>query len=179
MRHRIVCAAFFLLASPVAPLAAQVPDSSRVQLSTRGGTEVVGTLLSTSGGRVRMRPDGWRDTLSVPFDSVSSLKVSLGMQRHVRRDLLIGGGIGMLAGAVSAASSYQACTSWCIYDYGRGGDAAIGGVLGFIVGGAIGGVVGAIKHEEWRSVPLPLTGRASLMPLLNGGRVGLAGSYRF
>lgn len=140
---------------------------------------MVGTLLSTRDDSVRVRPEGVASALAIPVDSVSSLQVSQGMQRHVQRDLLIGGGIGMVAAAVSAASSYQACTSWCIYDYGRGGDAAIAGVIGFIAGGTIGAVVGAIKHEEWRSVPVPQRRAASLTPFFNGGRVGLLGSLRF
>lgn len=180
MRHRIVCAAVLLLASSVAPLAAQVPDSSRVRVSTRSGSQWTGILLSTRADTLHMRPAGWGDALAIPFDSISSLKVSEGTQRHVRKDALIGAGIGMLTGAVLAAASYQDCTgSWCLYDYGRGGDAVFGGALGLFVGGAIGGVVGAIKREEWRSVPVPQRRSASVMPLLEAGHVGLVASIRF
>lgn len=180
MRHRIVCAAMILLASSVAPLAAQVPDSSRVRVSTRGGTQWTGILLSTRPDTLRMRPEGSGDALAIPVDSIRSLKVSEGMQRHVRKDVLVGAGIGMVVGGVLAAASYQKCTgSWCIYDYGPGGDAVFGGALGLFVGGTIGAVTGSIKREEWRSVPLPQRRSASVMPMLTGGRVGLVGSVRF
>lgn len=179
MRHRTVCAALFVLVSAVGPLAAQAPDSSRVRVSTQNGAKIVGTLLSTRDDGVSVRPEGRSDGVVIAFDSISKLQVSQGMQRHVTRDLLVGGGIGLLTGAALAAASYKPCTSWCIMDYGRGGDAFFGGVLGFAVGGAIGGAVGFIKSEEWRTVSIARRHDASLRPSLGGGRVGIVASLRF
>lgn len=165
------------LAAP-APLCAQESaglrpgDRVRVEASQQSGTFLVTVLADeelvledTDGREVR-----------VPHASLSRLLVDRGPRSRgsgALRGLAIGGGAGVLAGAVIGfADGDDDCPSdsWCLFQMTAGEKASIGAVVFGLVGGVVGATLGAGNPgHRWEALRLPLT--------MNGG-AGAAGGFR-
>jgi hypothetical protein len=163
--HLIVNLAVLLLATVGAQAAAaQVSPGSRVRVridSPPPPHVVIGTVQSIDADTLALAPEGNGAVEHIPVSAIGQLEVSRGRD-VVASHVLIGAGLGALAGgAVAAATSSCASGEWfCLK-----GLAIMGGV---VLGGGVGAVVGAlIKGEKWRNVPLQPT--VSFAPLPGGG----------
>ncbi len=133
-----------------------------------------GRVVSLSGDSLVLALAGEGDArLALPRKDVTQAWVSAGQHRET----LVGMGIGFLAGAAVGAAlgalAYQPCTGdFCILDFGRGGEAAMAGLLLGGVGLVLGGIAGYGTHgQSWEPALLPLT-TVSRTPA--GHAVGLA-----
>ena len=117
------------------------------------------------------------DTLAVPLDRVTELRVSRGRKPARSLGAGIGAVVGAVVGLVVGVATYQECEV-CYFDVGVEGNALGGALFGGLVGTVAGFVVGNfVLIDRWVDVPLQRV-RVSLGPRPHG-RLGLGASVRF
>lgn len=169
----------------------------RVQVTalTYGYDRTEGTVVATRGREIvlaveRSRPGPDRRfsqtatvNVTVSLDSVSGLWMPAGTRIHPGAGAVIGGLLGIVAGALAYAPPPTRCTdnSLCFEKLGeiggRMGSATIGGLVGVGIGALIGS---AIHTTRWSPVsPADLDRlRATIAPL-PAGRLGLGAAVAF
>jgi len=106
----------------------------KIQVVETNSKKDSGTFVSVSDTAISLQEKAGAQTIQ--RKDVRSVKLM--KHAHRLRNTLIGAGVGAGAGAGIGAASYHPCN--CFIDLGRGGQAAIGAVIGF-VGGAVVGVL--------------------------------------
>lgn len=152
--------------------ALQPGDRVRVEAPPQRGTYLVTALAD--GELVLEGADGRE--VRIPHARLSRLDVDRGPRSRgsgALKGLAIGGGAGIIAGAVVGyASGDDECDpgSWCIMTMTAGQKAGVGAVVLGSVGGAVGAAFGAVSPgRRWEGLRLPLT--------LDGG-AGPVGGFR-
>lgn len=169
-----------------APQAVRAQDASvlgagvRVRLVTPRleADQQTGKVVTSTSDTIVFRSEANPVTRSIPVADIASIEISGGMETHRGRDaiygLLIGGGVGAIAGALSYKKPDPNCWLFCET---RSGDTVGGGVFFGLVGTLVGAfIVGSFdKTERW--VPLRKTAHVFLAPGSGGLRVGLSRSF--
>lgn len=92
------------------------------------------------------------DTLRLGFVDTSRLQISRGIHQRKLKGAMMGLLIGVAVGAVAGAVTYEETNceieTWVCIDPGRGGTAAMAGVLGGLSGAVVGVIVGAMRPAE-------------------------------
>jgi hypothetical protein len=137
----------------------------------------VGTLVKLESDTVTLVDGASGAVTELPTSSILRVEVSQGRRRHTRRGLLIGAGIGLLAGAL-AWSGYS--ETGC----GRRGETyrdcpqdTAGAIAVFATSAAVGAWLGHRKQtEQWADAPLQRLS-LSVRPARRGAAVALAMSF--
>jgi len=111
---------------------------------------VKGTLEGTSGDTLFIRPGNGAAAVAVSPREGRRILYYNGRRSSVGRGLLIGGGVGVVAGAIIGFAGGEDCSGneWLCFD--RGTMAAMGALGMGAVGLAAGLIVGAMSpHEVW------------------------------
>ena len=162
MTRKTVLLVVSALALAAPAVGQELQPGTRVRVTApivHGGSRFVGTVASTSGGRILLRldptirQDAHGDTISIPRSLVRQVEVSLGPSYgHGRRDaartgalagLAAGVGLGMVFGAGSDRNGVKNPWTTSLW---------LGPALGAI-GAGTGALVGSEEHEQWRVVP--------------------------
>jgi hypothetical protein len=87
-------------------------------------------------------------------NDITRIDILRGTHSHKLTGALIGFALvgGITAGI--AAATWKKPSGFAV-DFGRGGDAALAGLLGGLAGGAVGLLVGARETDTWVPVKLP------------------------
>jgi hypothetical protein len=95
--------------------------------------------------------------ISIATPNIVRLEVVTGQHTQKAKGAMVGLLIGVAAGAVLGAATYQKpdCTGFCVYPDSRSFDAFVGGVLLGGVGAVVGTLVGAHPTETWTPVAIP------------------------
>jgi len=135
--------------------------------------ELVGTVSSMNDGKLMLRHNGQGAPLTLPFESINRLEISLGGSSRTSSffkgaglGLLLGGGVGALIGATAESDSYDPLAGGII----------LGGVLGMLTGGIIGLVIGG---EDWEEIEGPFDGIDVGVSRRRQGELSLSLSRRF
>ncbi len=152
---------FLLATSAAAQHVRDLQPGATVRIRAAGAERPYeGRLVSLSRDSLVLALAGEGDSrVALPRESVA--RAWIATSQH--RETLAGLGIGFLAGAAVGAAlgalAYQPCTGdFCILDFGRGGEAAMAGVLLGGVGLVLGGIAGYCTHgQNWEPALLPLT----------------------
>ncbi len=120
---------------------------SRIRLSAPAVTKrrIEGTIIEMDVRSLLIGTED-RSTLSVPRQAITKLDVSLGKHRQVRKGILIGGGIGAIALALTLSSYITESSGWVTV--------LTGGFAGGAMWGA--GIGALIKKDRWSAVPIEL-----------------------
>ncbi len=158
----LVCASMlapgFVLAGDAAGGAPDVEVGKKALIKTRT-IEVEGTISSLANDTIEVSTDG--GLRSVPRKEITSLDILVGKKNHALLGGLIGGGAGLLVGAVKPKGTVTTTCNYTYDRYGnRSGDCSSEGgssravmiVGGTAVGALAGGIVGRlIRTDKWRS----------------------------
>jgi len=131
---------------------------------------VKGTLEEVTRDSLRVRPPGAGPAVSVWMGAQTQVFVFTGRRSSAGRGAAIGGGVGVLAGAVMGFAGGEDCSRNEFLCFDRGSLAAAGAVaLGGV--GLIGGlIVGALSsHDTWAR----LESRAAVGPIVAPSRRGI------
>ena len=140
-----------------------------------------GFVLSVDSGGLEMQPE-LGPPLYVPLGSLRVLQRHSGRRSHVLHGLMIGGGIGALAGLMSSAIATSECAQDTTATASQGfcgtNAALTSGAIGSVAGTAIGAVIGAVfRSDRWEDIPFD---RFGLWQRGRPGRgLGLRLSVRF
>jgi hypothetical protein len=146
--------------------------------AVRPPQKIVGTLLSVSGDSLLLATDGGDGQVVVPLVSASRIQVVRGSKRATSRGTGIGAVLGGVLGLVGAVATYQECEGFCPADFGPGGTAVGGLLLGGLLGAGVGAVVGSlVTIDRWVDMPVQRM-RVSLGPQPHG-RFGFGASVTF
>jgi hypothetical protein len=140
-------------------------------------TPVTGTVRSWNPDSVWFQPENDSAVLGLPIGEVNSVEWPVAQRRQTTRGLLIGGGLGAVAGAIAGAETAGDCTGWLCFSSGE--MALIGGLGGLVVGGVVGGVVGALTHWTRWEHGEPGGRRIAVAPLISPKGGGVAMSLTF
>jgi len=183
LRKFLVSAVAVISAAGAVPIGAQrapmLGVGARVRLAAPliDDSETTGKILSATGDTIQFRSDSRPVTRTLARADLTSLEVSAGWDTHRGRDalygLVLGGGAGAIAGALSYKKQVGSCYWLCET---RSGDAAAGGIVGGLAGALIGAVVGGYDRTE-RWVPLTASTRAAVIPAAGGASVVLTRSF--
>lgn len=141
------------------------------------GTPVSGTVRSWSTDSVGFQPENDPAVLVLPIGEVNSVEWPVTRALQTTRGVLIGGGIGALAGTIVGAATSE--DSGCFICFSSGEMAFIGGIGGLVVGGVVGGVVGSLTHRTKWEHGEPGGRRVSVAPLISPQGGGIAMSLSF
>lgn len=141
--------------------AAWPPDSgSRVRIlsSELGEQSQTATVLSATHDALVVQ-QGSDPRRSLRASQITRLDVASGTHTNKGRGALIGFAVGLVGGAIWGAASYQPCRNdlkcIAVYDFGRGGSAAVGAGLVGILGTVVGTVIGSRSTDTWTPVAVP------------------------
>ena len=167
MIRRIALLVLAALALEAPAVGQELQPGTRVRVTApivRGSSRFVGTVQSTEGGRIvlrldpAIRQDARGDTISIPYNLVRQVEVSLGRTAaHGRRDaartgalagLVAGVGLGMVIGAGSDQNGAKNPWTTSLW---------LGPAMGAL-GAGTGALVGRQDHEQWRVVPMGVAG---------------------
>ena len=169
MRRTLLLLTLLAIAFPAA--AQELQPGTRVRITApivRGDSRFVGTVVSTEGGRIRLRldpavkQDTRLDTISIPRNLVRRVEVSLGRTSTGSRaaaartgalaGIAAGVGLGMALGSGTGRDGVKNPWTTALW---------LGPALG-AVGAGTGALVGHGEHEQWRVVQPP---RVAGLPL--------------
>ena len=189
MRHATILVAILTL-TPLTNATAQVPirRGERVRVThlpicpadvcVGPRRQIVGTLMSVSSDSLLLSVDGGAGQVFLPIISVSRIQVVRGRKPATGRGAAIGALAGGVIGLVGSLTTYKECEGFCPGDLGRGGTAALSGLVFGGLGAGVGYLVGNfVTVDRWVDVPLNRL-RVSLGPQRDG-RFGLGASVRF
>ncbi len=184
MRSTTCCLTLLSLAAAlfpgclVAQSAAPAAIGERVRIATpsqRADFRYVGRVVAVSHDSITIQSeDGLRP---IAIGEITSVEVSGGRRTHGLQGMLYGSAIGVGAGAIIGAATYQ--KPKCDYatffgcsdnGVGRGVNAFAGAITGGLLGLTIGGIYGVSHHtENWivRSSGMPA--RVNVAPQRGGG----------
>ena len=144
------------------PAGLQIGDRVRVVIPAyqTKSQNIVGDVTGLTPSWVEIKSEGSSRLIS--YDLIKSLYVSQGRKRNVRKGLIIGAGIGSLAGGIIGAATYKECNSdelfGCFMQPASREDAMVlGSTLGMIGGSVTGTLIGLIKTDKWKRVPVDLS----------------------
>jgi hypothetical protein len=136
-----------VMAQDASALAAAVPPGSKVRLLAIGGYSAEGELLRLAPDSILVRSETI-GTVGLPIAALRRLEVertTTPLWSGVRRGLLWGGGLGVVATALAATATDRG-----ILDFGI----ALPILSGTLIAGGVGGGV-FMRGKSWQSVPLP------------------------
>jgi len=181
---RIVLAVGLLAHAATADLIAQqvlpVAPGARVRVTAPTVAEgtVVGTVASAHSDTLVLEVNE-DSLLAIPLTTVTSLEVSEGQSSSAGGLAVVGGFVGIFAGALIASSNVEESSSGGLAGGGYERElATVGGaVAGLFVGAIVGAGIGsAIMTENWKDVPVDEI-RVGLLPAADG--VVVSASIRF
>lgn len=154
-------------AAAVAQEPAPVHPGQRVRVRSTVAHAPVLTGAVESIGRDTMivrHEDGAGVATAIPLSSVAQLQVSQGRHSKWVTGLLIGAGVGAVAGAIIGAATYDEDDPF----FSAGENALAAALLFTPIGGLAGAIIGLqVKTERWESVPLD-----RVRPAVGGGSHG-------
>ena len=124
---------------------------ARILSPVLGEKKQSGVVMSATQDTLFFRQSGASGDRALLTSQITSMEIARGTHTRKGRGALIGFIIGAGTGAGLAAATYKESPGLAI-DFGRGGDAAFGGVFGGLLGAAIGALVGTRSTDTW--VPL-------------------------
>ena len=162
--YRILSTAALVLPGIVG---AQAPGSewpiaagSRVRIVSPilGDRRQTGIIAASTSDTLIFRPAA-RDAspIAIATPNIARIEVDSGTHSRKAKGALAGFLIGVGAGALIGAATYQKpkpC-GFCFIEDSRGFDAALGGFLGGAVGAITGAVIGSRQTESWVPVAVP------------------------
>ncbi len=122
-------------------------DGDRIRVTPAEGLRVEGILLEYDSDGLTVRA-GSRGAVVLPVSTIRGLEIAVGRKRG--KGALVGGALGLVAGAILGGATSGGCAGDCDDPYGVGGSllegaaAAEGVVLGALVLGTVGAVAGAV-----------------------------------
>lgn len=137
-----------------------VKPGNRIRLIPVDGAEMKGIFLGLGPGGLSLQGSSVSPFI-IPVSSIETLELATGHKRM--KAAFIGGGIGLLAGAILGGVTSGDCAGDCNdpFDTGGGGLAesrasAEGAILGGLVLGGLGAAAGAIffAPEKWTKIQL-------------------------
>ena len=138
----------------------------------------VGTLMSVSGDSLLLSVNGGADRVFLPLSSVVRIQVLRGRKPARVRGAVIGALVGGVVGMVGSLTTYEECEGFCPANFGRGGTAALSGLVFGALGAGVGYLVGNfVTVDRWVEVP-PDRLRVSIAPQRDG-RLTLGMSVSF
>ena len=174
MKTELVALALAVLIPAVAiGQSASVAAGTRVRVTAPGNNldKHVTTVVDVRGDSIVVNVRN--NSLVVGLVDLTGLEVSIGKQTQVWRSAGYGLALGVVAGALVGALTYEECESdqflGCMMAPGSASESAAGGGILFGVLGFVGGsVVGFVNRtDRWVSVALPV--RASIAPARSDG----------
>lgn len=181
---RIVLTVGLLAHAVTADLIAQqdlpVAPGARVRVTAPTVAEgiVVGTVASAHSDTLVLEVNE-DSLLAIPLTAVTSLEVSEGQSSSAGYLAVLGGLVGIWAGALIASSNVEESSSGGLGAPDFGGVVAVvgGAVAGLFVGAILGAGIGsAIMTENWKDVPVDEI-RVGLLPTFDG--IAVSASIRF
>ena len=145
--------------TPLAQTIGALRNGARVRVTSRSGMSIAGELVSLDSDRLVLTPDdlqladGPSATVAVARTQIRAIDVSQGRHSNAGKGALLGFAIAGGLGALLAAESCAASTSW--FDPSPGACAATGGVIFGVLGAGLGAAIGAgSRSDTWQSVAL-------------------------
>ena len=179
---RIVLAVGLLAHAVTADLIAQqdllVAPGARVRVTAPTVAEgtVVGTVASAHSDTLVLEVNE-DSLLAIPLTAVTSLEVSEGQSSSAGYLAVLGGLVGIWAGALIASSNVESSGGFLAGGFERELAAVGGAVAGLFVGAILGAGIGsAIMTENWKDVPVDEI-RVGLLPTFDG--IAVSASIRF
>lgn len=163
------------LRAQVVPSDSLVPGAKvRVTLNARVGSKPVthsGQWIGATKDSLRIGVDGREQAFALA--EIERLERATGKKGAGWKGAGFGAIGGMVVGAIWGAASYEE-GEWCC---GPGGDAVGGGVVGMVVGAGVGAIVGGVVGQtrwRWVGLPVSVSGRTSLQPVVRPFARGVA-----
>jgi hypothetical protein len=176
MRRRIGILLVGALVLPRSASGQSLAPGARVRFSYAGEGRRTGTVVSLTRDTLVVRLGDGSPASHLALDRVARLEVSEGMEsrtRYVKKGLIIGGGIGALAGLIAPCSGGP--EPICVSPLAG---AVLGGIGGGAEGSLVGLIVGVRRSEKWEWVPLEWRHLGLVTPSAARGRgVGLRISF--
>lgn len=151
MRRLLAALFIVILAHPLAAQsfasAASIRRGDRVRITLDDGEPRVGVVVGTAQDTLLVRWPEFSNGDVVPLAQVSLLEVSRGGQRNLLKGagmgIVVGAGVGALAAAATARSGDF---------FGKGEQAAMGGMGGALLGLFVGTLGALWRGEDWHVV---------------------------
>ena len=189
MRHATTLLVVLLTITPLASATAQVRPGERVRVThlpicsadvcVGPRRQIVGTLMSVSGDSLLLSVDGGAGPVFLPLISVSRMQVLRGRKPAMGRGAAIGALAGGVIGLVGSLTTYKECEGFCPLDFGRGGTAALSGLVFGGLGAGVGYLDGRIDPTGMMA-DLVLLDANPLEDIRNTTRIGgvvVSGTY--
>jgi len=145
-------------------------DRVRISAASLADGRVTGTVVSVDGNGLSIVEATGRPARAFPLNALTRLEVSVARRSRVVPGALIGGGLGLAAGAAIGAAAGQSCEDEILCPGSTLG-AGVVGAIGLAVGAGVGALIGLTSRTDvWEVVALPGRPRAGL----SAGRRGLA-----
>ncbi len=161
---RMLCVAAVAAPTLSAAQAVQAPDwpiapGSRVRISSPilGDRKQTGSVVSATSDTLVFRSAKQSISTAISTPNIVRIEVARGTHSTKAKGALIGlliGGLGTAA-IVAATWTPPNCGGLVCLDFGRGGDAAFGGLLGGLGGTIVGALVGMRQTDTWVPVAVP------------------------
>jgi hypothetical protein len=154
MRRTIAALLVAVFIVPHVISAQAVIPGTRVRFTHAGDGSRTGTLVALTADSLEVRLVGRAYSARMPLARVTQLDVSRGRERHIlatgELGLLVGAGVGMVAGA----ASNPGCDANGFGCMSRSDNAMLGGVVVGTIGGVVGLIAGLRASEKWEQVQL-------------------------
>ena len=138
---------------PVAP-----ESRVRILASGLGDKKQIGIAVSFTQDTLFFRQDKQTNIRGISVRDIRQLEIAQGTHTQMRKGLLIGGAIGLVAGGVIGATTYDPpppCQAFICIEETRRWRAFVGGLLGLAAGELIGTIIGAQATDTWVPVSMP------------------------
>lgn len=151
----LVAPALVAAQSPVIP-AWPVSAGSRVRITSPvlGRNSQTGSVVSATSDTLLFRRGAQPTPTAIGTPSIVRMDVSQGAHTRKLAGGLLGLALGAGAGAIIGDVTYHPCTN-CFDIFGRGGNVAVGSILGALVGTVTGIIVGNRQFDTWVPVAVP------------------------
>ncbi len=185
---------FIVLTSVMALTALNLPNTlfaqdlgDRLRVTLEKGGMMIGTIASRDVNGFKLKLSGSdNQTRSVLYNNVQKLERSLGKRTYKKRGVLIGAGIGAIAGVIIGKATADVCSetttvSSDVITIDIGGCEGFGALAGFLgatlygtVFGLTGLVIGSVvKGEGWETLRNPsVSTHFQIAPMIDVASVG-------
>ncbi|HXG72766.1 MAG TPA: hypothetical protein VNJ04_19385 [Gemmatimonadaceae bacterium] len=161
------------------PLSAQASTvlvpGARVKLITPSleGSQQIVRVINASRDSVEFRSEAYPVTRTVAISDVTAIEVPHAGRRPFIRNMLVGAGVGAVAGGVIGYTTYKKpdCEIFCLFYTTRSGEATAAAIALGTIGLVVGAGFAAFQDGE-RWTRLPVNTSVSLHPA-KGGRIAL------